>query len=1501
MLPIIRAAISTRGTSAVKSAATNNIKDRVSTTIQDRKTQNAERVKGLYNTLKSSNAGAHAAALATNNENGFEQKALTLLSSINGNTEELISRLTDDKKKSGLLGALLGGLGLLLTPFMGTLGKGLAVLASPFKMLAKGIGFIGTKLLALFKFLRLGNLASGAGSAVSKVAGGASKAIGAGAVKAASIAGGAGALLGKVTGTTGIKTLVKGASKMGSKLIPGVGLAVGAGFAAKRAAKGDYIGAMGEAASGIASTVPGIGTAAALAIQAGLIARDMSKKANKESEKTIRSTRKGIDAVNKNAIDTTQKQRTSFDSFTSNISEMTTKTKDSLLEGTDKMLSSIKDFMPKMFTNIGSGITSLIKSLGEWGPKIMDSIKASVAAVVKFASSPLTAVINKIQSMLPSWMGGGDSSTPLPSSTTQPTERARENFGNVRNHLKNAAGKFGVDAGLLAKVAYFESGKSFSTNAAPISSNASKNTVYNKGAGRKAISSAHGLGQFTDATWYSTLQKHGNTIGIGTGLSKAKMDSYRKNPHVQAMALAALTRDNMAASANLSGGDRAADIYVMHNLGSGKGPKFLAQLRQNPNASVRTVLSGVEIRNNPSLYGDGSISMQDAYMKMRVHLSEGQEFATAINTGAAPIPSPVQPVNNAPKSKLQKAANVAGGVIKAVSPVGLATTLIKKANEKTPPKSIAKPKATTTNSNSSYKLKMPGTPLAPTTNNSSDEFDFSNLGDPNYKPKKMGFADSLKYALNPSASGLTSNVAAKTNSKNPINKKTGKRYTNAELAAIKKKMKTPPTGPVSAGTVLIPGIGNVVKSAPSVVKSIPSAVRSIPSAVGSVYDAVTGSKSNTKPTSKTKVKDMGGNGVLAKRKDTNMNGAGVLAKPKTQTGSVSSAPVYSTAANYETDMGMGGYTIPNANMGMGDRIAATAERMVGGQTNSNFGLCARGVWFILGGAGIPGFPVTKSKSNNVNDWGASGIARARDAVGPLVQRGFREIATQGTAQNGDVDVLGPRIGAGTGHAGHIQVFANGKWYSDHVQGRRYTTDKYTWAKTFRYGADAATGEMAGSNSEPTMPGNEPEMSMTDKIAHMMTTVLSSDKLDGAKAFIKGDGPDAAKPVTDMASILPAYTGERETFYRDFGLGPNKNGTRSDNLNNVLKGSKERQWGDTTGIRDTIGFKGSKERQWPDTTGVAGTPGFQGSDDRQWGDTTGISGTPGFNGSKDRQGKSRKGKWWEGLFDGALGNILGGMFPGLQGLFGQIKSKDYAGILGTVTGMIQNSGGEQRGIFDITPSDIDGIPVPQRTSENGSFGDFGSSEILNGGFGGGTTSGDPTGLGSIISILGNGAGQKLSKHDGLGSIVKVLGGIGNGGAEIPGISNGGFGGGLNILDRVSKSLETNDYGSIATDIANSSQMRGLFGSFKSKSYGSLSNELMPSDKFITEGLGKVADINLDNKIKMQSKQSDASIITPPAQSHTVSSGSSDGAVIPISVRNNDSIIKEIAKEYLRNSL
>lgn len=73
----------------------------------------------------------------------------------------------------------------------------------------------------------------------------------------------------------GGKTLEKGAAKMLGKKVPIVGAALGTVFAVERAMRGDWLGATGELASGIASTIPGAGTAVSLGIDAALIAKDV--------------------------------------------------------------------------------------------------------------------------------------------------------------------------------------------------------------------------------------------------------------------------------------------------------------------------------------------------------------------------------------------------------------------------------------------------------------------------------------------------------------------------------------------------------------------------------------------------------------------------------------------------------------------------------------------------------------------------------------------------------------------------------------------------------------------------------------------------------------------------------------------------------------------------------------------------------------------------------------------------------------------------------------------------------------------------------------------------------------------------------------------------------------------------------------------------------------------------------------------------------------------------
>jgi hypothetical protein len=86
----------------------------------------------------------------------------------------------------------------------------------------------------------------------------------------ARIAGKQGAQLGgKVAGKLGLK-----AAGIAGKKIPLLGLGLGGIFAIQRAMRGDWAGAGMELASGAASTVPGLGTAASLGIDAALLAKD---------------------------------------------------------------------------------------------------------------------------------------------------------------------------------------------------------------------------------------------------------------------------------------------------------------------------------------------------------------------------------------------------------------------------------------------------------------------------------------------------------------------------------------------------------------------------------------------------------------------------------------------------------------------------------------------------------------------------------------------------------------------------------------------------------------------------------------------------------------------------------------------------------------------------------------------------------------------------------------------------------------------------------------------------------------------------------------------------------------------------------------------------------------------------------------------------------------------------------------------------------------------------
>ena len=150
----------------------------------------------------------------------------------------------------GLLGGMLGAAGNI-AEMVGGRGRGLGKAAQRGggKGLGKGLKGIGGRLLGR----------------------GAGKAAGKGLLKGAG------------------KGLLKGGLKMGIKKIPVAGLLAGALFAGQRAMAGDWGGAALELASGAASTVPGVGTAASVGIDAALMAKDAMSEAPQASGGAIMS------------------------------------------------------------------------------------------------------------------------------------------------------------------------------------------------------------------------------------------------------------------------------------------------------------------------------------------------------------------------------------------------------------------------------------------------------------------------------------------------------------------------------------------------------------------------------------------------------------------------------------------------------------------------------------------------------------------------------------------------------------------------------------------------------------------------------------------------------------------------------------------------------------------------------------------------------------------------------------------------------------------------------------------------------------------------------------------------------------------------------------------------------------------------------------------------------------------------------------------------------------
>jgi peptidoglycan hydrolase-like protein with peptidoglycan-binding domain len=228
-----------------------------------------------------------------------------------------------------------------------------------------------------------------------------------------------------------------------------------------------------------------------------------------------------------------------------------------------------------------------------------------------------------------------------------------ERWAAAMPELADAARKAGIDPGIMAKIAGFESG--YNPEARPIAGpkRAELNTVTQFD-GTMAMSSAYGYGQFLNKTWAGMVREYGEKYGVpdAANLTDAQTNTpaLRNNTALQAGMLAEFTRANIEKGNALGGPDPAANVYAMHNLGGGDGPAFLKALAKDGSQRVDSVLSADVIKRNSGLYGDGSISIEKAYQNMGADMGRYQKYADEIARAANVAPTPQDKASAAAKA-----------------------------------------------------------------------------------------------------------------------------------------------------------------------------------------------------------------------------------------------------------------------------------------------------------------------------------------------------------------------------------------------------------------------------------------------------------------------------------------------------------------------------------------------------------------------------------------------------------------------------------------------------------------------------------------------------------------------------------------------------------------------------------------------------------------------------------------------------------------------------------
>ncbi len=154
-----------------------------------------------------------------------------------------------------------------------------------------------------------------------------------------------------------------------------------------------------------------------------------------------------------------------------------------------------------------------------------------------------------------------------------------------------------------------------------------------------ATSSAVGLFQFIEATWFTVLRDHGTKHGLAREAAlvssedilpareRLRILDLRKNPYIAAlMAAEMLKKDTAEIRARLGRDLTSEEIYLAHFLGPGDAYKFLAKVDTEPRHVAAKLLPKPARANKPIFYdrqGRKAKSLSVAEVHRKIEASMG--------------------------------------------------------------------------------------------------------------------------------------------------------------------------------------------------------------------------------------------------------------------------------------------------------------------------------------------------------------------------------------------------------------------------------------------------------------------------------------------------------------------------------------------------------------------------------------------------------------------------------------------------------------------------------------------------------------------------------------------------------------------------------------------------------------------------------------------------------------------------------------------------------------